>query len=316
MANPIDLAVGPPTAYLHLKPGTNSSHRLTIEQRGDLTLEVTPSLVDFVSDGKSGQPVLQPSSSFRYATLALPGDATGQTDPNSFTLSPRQKKNISLNFTIPSDAPEGEYPLTVLFRAKPDSTTTLTTGESEVSAVVGSNVIALISKSGEDKSSLSLEKIDSMQFVDSLMPISFTLIAKNTGKNASTASGSASITNWQNEELAEFPLYPDMILANSSRQLRTTSSLEKAATDPTLIQDTFTYRTLFLLGPHTISAKLESANSTQLNQSSLTQTVFAFPFSILAIFIIFVAAWRFSIILSTKKNKSPIQKEPQIKTSP
>jgi hypothetical protein len=304
-SQPIDLAVGPPTSYLHLKPGTTTSHRLTIEQQGTLPLEIAPTLVDFVSDGKTGQPVLKDSSSFRYATLSLPANSTGSVPPDthSFTLMPKQKKNIAITFTIPEGATQGEYPLTVLFRAKPDTSTTLSNGESGVSAIVGSNIIVLISDSDQDKSSLSLEKIQSWRLIDSLMPISFTVVAKNTGSNASTATGSATITDWRGESIAEFPFYPDMILANSTRQLRTTPSLEKAAKDPSLIQAIFSYRTLFLLGPYTITATLTSDSSTQLNHSSLTQTVIALPFSLLVVIALSLIAWRFFLLLNTKSNQ-------------
>lgn len=301
MTNPIDLAVGPPTTYLHLKPGTTSSQRLVIEQKGSLVLDITPSLVDFASDGKTGQPALKDTSTFRYATLTLPNDASPQADSHTFTLTPQQKKNISVNFDIPSNATEGEYPLTILFRAKPSEATTIGAGESEVSAVVGSNIIVLISKSGKDQSQLTLEKIDSMRFIDSLMPLSFTITAKNDGGNASTASGSATISDSQQHQLAEFPFYPDMVLANSTRQLRTTPSLEKAAVDPSLITSVFNYKSWFLIGQYTIQAKLENTTSNQNTDSELTQTVIALPFSFVIVAILCLAVWRFFLLLNTKK---------------
>jgi hypothetical protein len=296
---PIDLAVGPPTTYLHLKPGTKSTHRLSIQQKGTLPLEITPSLVDFVSDGTSGQPILASESTFRYVTLSLPGDTNTQT--NSFNLDPNQTKNSVLNFDIPAEAPEGEFPLTILFRAKPNQQYTVNPGNSEVNAVVGANIVVLISDSGQDKSNITLEKIESWKLVDSFMPISFTVLAKNSGSNASTASGSARITNWQNQPVATFPLYPDMILANSTRHLRTAPSLEAALQDPSLLSPQFAYRSLFLLGPYTIDVDLQQNTTNQRTDSSLTQVVIALPFSLVAILLLLLLSWRFFLFLSTKK---------------
>lgn len=56
--------------------------------------------------------------------------------------------------------------------------------------------------------------------VDSLGGLEFEILAKNTGINATNASGSLVITNLQSKKVAQHYFFPDMILENSTRLLR------------------------------------------------------------------------------------------------
>lgn len=299
-SKPIDLGVAPPTSYMYIKPGSKSKHTITLEQQGTLPLQITPSLVDFKADGVSGQPALAENSQFRYITLTLPD---GNTTQNSFTLNPGQRKSILVNFDVPTDASEGEYTMTMLFKAQANQETTLGTGQSEVSAVVGSNIIALISQTDRDRSNVYLEEIKSLKVIDSLMPLTFNVVAKNSGHNAGAASGSASITNWKNQEVTSFSFYPDMILSGSTRHLRTTPSLKEAQENPETITDQFTYKPGLLIGPYTITATLEHESSEQVSNSSHSHTVLALPISILTLILISLVVWYLFTILSTKYKK-------------
>jgi hypothetical protein len=304
----IDLSVSPPVKYFHIEPGQKKTIGITLEQKGRVPLEIVPSLVDFSSDGETGQPVLGDASDFRYLTVTLPNDDTETTSGTSFILKPGNKKNISLTLDIPTDAVEGEYPLTVLFRAKPDSSSTISQPGSKISAVVGSNLIVLISTTNRDRSNLLLEEIRTYKLVDSFMPLSFKLLAKNSGHNATTASGSATIKNWQNNEVAYFPMYPDMVLAQSTRLLRTASDLEAASNDVSLIKNDFEYKPLFAIGPYTITATLEKHSNDILETSTVTQTVFALPFSLVIIILIIIGVWSIFSFLSTKnKNEETLE---------
>jgi hypothetical protein len=295
----IDIGVSPPTTYFHIEPGKKKSLSITLEQKGTLTLEITPSLVDFSSDGETGQPRLDISSKFKYLTLALPQSTTpGNT--TSFTLDPGKKKNVQLTLDIPSTAAEGEFPLTILFKATPDYSNSIEQPGSEVSAIVGSNLIVVISTTDRDRSNLTLDEIKTLKVIDNLMPISFTLFAKNSGHNATTASGSAQITNWQDKVVAEFPIYPDMVLAQSSRKLRTTQDLAKALEDPSLIASVFFFRPNFAFGPYTITATLEKTTHDIVETNTVSQTIFALPFSFVILILISIGVWAIFLYLRTK----------------
>jgi len=303
---PVDIAISPPVTYFQIEPGQKKTFTITIEQKGNLQVEITPSLVDFTSDGKTGQPVLGDSSEFRYLKLTLPKNTTPDVnnDSSSFILEPNKRKNIQVTLDIPSNAAEGEFPLTLLFRAKPAAAAyTINTGTGgEVNAVIGSNLIVLISPTDRDRGNLVLENIKTLKIIDSFMPISFTLSAKNNGKNATTASGSAEIKNWQNTVLREFPIYPDMVLAKTTRNIRTADSISASLDDPSLISDVFSYRPTFALGPYTITATLEKTTQDIAETNTVTQTIFALPFSLIIIILISAAVWFIFSYLRTKNS--------------
>jgi hypothetical protein len=283
---PLDIGISPPTTYLQIAPGNKKTHRVTLEQKGSLPLEITPSVVDFTTDDKTGSPVLSDVSSFRHITLTLPGSNSNNANKTSFILQPGEKKNITFTLDIPPNAIEDEYLMTLLFRAKTAPGVTLAQNTSEVSGVIGSNLIALISHSERDLGKLQIEKVDAPRIVDSFSDITFTTIVKNIGKNATTASGSATITDWQGQEVASFQVYPDMILRNSSRQLRTALSLEEALEKPETISDHFTYQGLFLFGPYTITLDLAKSSQPTAGSETYSSTVIAAPFSILIVAIV------------------------------
>lgn len=294
-AKPFDLGVSPPTTYLQIAPGSKKTLAISIEQQGTLPLEVTPSLVDFTSDGLTGQPVLGNGSSFRHITLTLPGEQ--QPNKTSFLLQPKEKKSLTLTIDIPEQEPEQEHHLTLLFRAQVPDDIVLGSG-SEVSGVVGSNIIILTSHSERDRGLLELSKYDIPKFVDSFSRLTFSGVVKNTGLNATTASGSATVTDWRGTQVAEYPLYPDMVLADTARQLRTAPSIEQALAQPEKIADEFIFSAPFLLGPYqvTISVIQSSQDSTQISQ--VTKTVIAAPFSVILVMIscgLIYAFYRYSI---------------------
>lgn len=273
--SPIDLSLSPPTTYLQVTPGKTVTHTVILEQHGSAPLEITPQIVDFTSDGSTGAPQLEltKSPSFTHLTIQTAPLQLGQ----SFVLNPGQKKQIVFAISPPANSPQAEYPLTLLFVAKPAQALTITTG-SQVSGIIGSNLIVFVSANAEDKGKVSLKEIQTPRLVDSFGALAFSLLAENEGRNATTASGSALIKDWRNETVAEYEVYPDMILAQTTRLLRTGTSLEEDDTD--LLSTDFRYKPIFLFGPYTISAQLAENGQTDDFNSVISVTVFAFPYSL------------------------------------
>ncbi len=305
-AKAIDLVITPPVEYLSLKPGESLQHRVVIEQKGQLPVEITPHLVSFESDGVSNSPQLKAESDFKQFTLELPipqidttlqmsssaENSQPQTLPTKgFILQPGEKKTIGINFTTLPNSPEKEYPLTLLFFAKEQQdpfaigTSQANPGsQTKVQGAIGSNIILLVSNSDRNRGSITIDSIQPPRLVDSLSDLHFSILAKNTGSHATQASGSAKITNWQGTEVAQFTFFPDMILANTSRLLRTAGSTELSEDlDPTAVSTIFRYKPFFLLGPYTITATIEN------EEQSLT--VFALPYSIILVATVLILGW-------------------------
>lgn len=322
----IDLIVTPPVEYLSLKPGESTQHRVVIEQKGQVPIEVTPHLVSFESDGISNSPLLTSESDFKQFQLELPIPqidtsiqlASSDSAPSpmmlpakGFVLQPGEKKTVGITFTAVPNNIEKEYPLTLLFFAKAqedeytsdssqDGTKNNTNlgSQTNVQGAIGSNIILLISNSDRNRGNITIESIRPPKIVDSLSDLHFSILAKNTGAHATQASGSAKITNWQGTEVAQFMFFPDMILANTSRLLRTAGSSDindtKEDLDPTAVTTTFVYKPFFLLGPYTITANIE--NEVQ------STTVFALPYSIIIVFATLVLGWIFFSIFKLYSN--------------
>lgn len=303
----LDLSVSPPVTYLSVKPGESQQHTITIKQNGVTPLTVTPRLVSFKADGSTGQPLLSYSSEFKNFTLELPGAA------QSFTLLPGEQKNVGVTFSPPRETTEKEYPLSLVFFTEPLSDSNESEIQTQVTGSIASNIVLLVGQTELDRGKLSVEKIVPPFIVDSLGGLEFEILAKNSGINATNASGSATITNWQGKKVAQFYFFPDMILANSTRLLRNSNDsahvnlpslspqeLEEFLDnlDPEQITTQFKYQPTFLIGPYTITTELHSNGQPdqQVNQqpqqiSISSVMVLALPYSVIAVGATLLIGW-------------------------
>jgi hypothetical protein len=316
----VDLSINPPVAYIAVKPGETKRHIITIKQSGVTPLTVSPRLVSFKADGSTGQPLLSYSSEFKHYTLQLPG---GVSDTDTFTILPGEQKNIAITFNPPQETTEKEYPLSLVFFTKPLNEIDATGVQPQVTGSIASNIILLVGQSERDRGKLSIEKISPPFLVDSLGGLEFEILAKNTGINATNASGSVVITNWQGKKVAQHYFFPDMILANSTRLLRNiqnSSHIDLATLtsqeietfieklDPEKITPLFSYNPTFLIGPYTITAEIYTNGQTRYQNTQQSQTasvssvtVVALPYSIIAVSAVLLVGW---VIFYTFKARS------------
>ncbi len=273
--NNLDLSVSPPTAYLSVKPGATLQHTVTLENNSNQRLEISAKLVDFKADGKTGRPILGDGSIFSQIL-----QSKFNLD-KPFILEPGQKLPLQIRLNINSSAAQKEYPMTILFTAKPAFNANFNSSGGQVSAVIGSNLILLISQANEDQGKITLDNLDYSRLVDSLGKIKLQLVAKNTGSNATSVEGRIIIKNLLNKTVAEYIIYPDMILAGSTRQARVLKNSLAEFNDQgqlkpeqqQTLQNNIIYKPGFLFGIYSIEIKLN-------DETSVVQ-IFAFPFSIL-----------------------------------
>lgn len=281
------VTVSPATAYLKILPGNRETHTITIVSQSSQVLEITPKIVDFRPDGRTGQPILSDTTNFPYLV-----DGTSRFPP--IILQPKERAQLTLAFNPPPGSPDKEYPMTVIFTARPASTGITTDSASDISGAVASNIIVLISKEQEPSPQVSIKDFGTFRLVDSFGMISLKPIAENESFAAIVASGSASIKNWQGKPLAEFPLYPDSILGLSTRELRSfiIENTPGNEAEPQLVPKPFQFDKPFLFGIYRIGLVL--------NTEEAEITLVALPFSI--IFAILVGAGSYGIYtLITKK---------------
>jgi hypothetical protein len=305
-SDPFHISISPPVAYIQVKPGDSLTHAITVQHKGTVPLTVTPILVDF-SASQTGQGIsLTETSTFPYLTAESKKQTT-----DAFTLNPGEKRTVALTFNPPSGVIEHEYHLTLLFKTQP-ATNEIPAIGAEVTGTIGSNVVVLISNGDRNRGQLHVREMKLPRLVDSLSGLSFTLSAENSGVMATQATGSATISDWRNQVVAEFQIYPDMVLANSSRLLRPSLPATASAQPPDqqtqpnvpLPQDSpeFKYKPWFLLGPYTVTVEL-GANGTTSEPTSYQ--VIALPFSLLLLAIVGAVVY---LIYTYFKPKLPLGK--------
>ena len=275
----INLSVSPPISYLQVPPGTTRSHTVVLENTGDKAITVTPSIVDFSSDGKTGRAIISNELSFPYITF-------GAEEVKELSVPAHKKAQLTLHIDVPKDADEREYPLTILFSSKKDSGLSgidplqVISSNSQISGGIGSNLVVLVSKESKLSQALKVVKLNTPRFVDSFGRIEFSPLIKNDSFSSSAASGSAEILNWKKEAVVEFEIYPDIVLGTNSREIRALRLGIKSDKPET---GAFSYKPSFLLGPYQIVINLE--NDQQIN-SKYIEVIYALPFSIIFIVVI------------------------------
>jgi len=283
----VDLRVSPPSAYLKLKPGSSATHTITLENLSDSPLTISPEIVDFTSDGKSGIPQIQKTLSFPY--LDMPEGGLG-----TLMMEPRQTAQLTLKFKAPQGVEVKEYPLTILFHQQNSNPEVNSrTSRAQVSASIGSNLVVLVSDRDLEPQ-LRVESIQSPIIANTFGSFEFSPLLSNLQVSATTASGSAQIINWRGRVVADWKIFPDVVLGGSTRQAQALIDVLGDSPRPGA----------FLLKTRLWGIYLVKVNTTHLNQEGLTVTdsaqnkyFFAIPyipsliviaFSILAVYTKFI----------------------------
>ncbi len=270
--NRFALEISPPVKYIQIKPGAKLSHTITLKNIGAFALEISPKIVDFAPDGESNVPILKKTTTFEY--IEVPEDSWP-----TLALKPNQSAQFTLNFSVPADAPEKEYPLTVLFEQRPLESS----GEgSRIAGALGSNLIVLISNKNTPNPDLTISSLGIFPLLDMFSILTVDPLITNHGFSAQPIQGTLTIRNWRGDLLKEFTLYPDVILGNSSRRARAQSPLqnpeETAVPEPIPLM----YESDWLFGVYQIDLQLTYSEAetaqTHIPLTSQRVTVVALPY--------------------------------------
>ncbi len=273
-----ELGVFPATAFLKIQQGGSATHTITLENTSAHTIRVAPRIVDFRSDNRTGTPLLTESTTFQYLE--------GITDPNkldTLLLQPKEKAALKLAFTIPSNAPSKEYPLTILFETTPDVPQPVVGAGAGIKTVIGSNLVVLITNTQEAPTLLSVSQLKTASVHDSFAGISFTPVVKNSSFASSVASSSAQIKNWRGKVVQTFEGMPVVVLGASSREIQTLPSNSDTPV-------AFEYKPSYLLGWYTLEFTVQTGLSTAPDSVTATRIVFALPFAVIAVLFSVIAS--------------------------
>ena len=238
--------ITPQVQYLRIKPGSKVKHTITIENNGETPLTVSPKILDFTADGTTGRPILLGQTEFPY--LDFDPEKT-----NAISIPAKKRAQLTLQFNVPEDAQEKEYPLTVLFESTPSSSNALTS-QSQLVGAIGSNLIVLISHEEQTSQLLNINSISTPFFVDSFKKVVLEPTIKNNHFAATNAAGSVVITDMFGNQVADFDIFPDTILGYSSRNLRALRTPFQQDVEPEAVP--FAFKPSFFFGLYTVEITL------------------------------------------------------------
>lgn len=270
----LDLTIDPPTTLIAVPPGGTATHTITLTNRSTTSLTIQPSLVEFTSDGKTGQPRL--GEPVTYPFISLGGqDAGGQAIRlgQTFALPAGRSQRLIVLIEPATDTPVAEYPLTFLFAASPESQFTLGGGSSlSTTAIVASNLILRLGDtSTSPAAAITLSSLKQTWLVDSFSDLKPTITLKNPAPISQLIQGQLTIRSWRGQAIKSWYFYPDLILGGATRELRVVEN------DPALLKTSEELAKLepvaplfepsWLLGWYTLELSLN--NGTELHQIRL-----------------------------------------------
>ncbi|MBU2542946.1 hypothetical protein KJ707_00035 [Patescibacteria group bacterium] len=275
------LTVFPPTVYLTIKPGSSMTHRILLKYDGKIAVKINPELVDFATDGLTGLPILQKPSKLGYIKLQNPDKQLG----TPFLLKPNSQVELILKIDPPLHAKRAEYPLTLLLTAVPDTTVIFDGSSAQTSGAVASNVILSVQDDYDNQGELEIDHLKLPKIIDSFASIKFSTLVKNTGRNAVAVGGKIQLRHgWSGKELKKWFIYPDVVLAENTRQLRGLLQ-DPDALEPNqeITFEELSYKPPFLIGPYEVIVDVGSANQADNVIQQRTQQVIALPLSVIGL---------------------------------
>lgn len=272
MATPFDLSISPSVVELTLQPGKLVTQTYLIENAGDTDLLVTPTLKDFISDGKTGTPILQEKTTFPFAQLQN-ADITLNTP---FTLKANSSQQLVLAIKPDENAEEKDWYLSLVLQTQPVQQEALVESGTSVTGNIASNILVRIAQSDQAELKWDVVLKGIPQFIDSLQSVNITPLVKNNSQTAAIPEMSMLILNWKNEIVFEQDGLPERVLAQSSREI---AAAKQRKDDPRSYQPTtFTFDPLFAVGPYTVRTTIRNNAA---GPKVVEESFMAFPFSLL-----------------------------------
>jgi len=305
----VSLGVFPPILQIQAIPPTNVKSKILIENLGDDPVDLKIGLKPFIaSDKENGQ--VDYSSDYNLADPFIFDKMQildGDTSIDLITLSPGQKKELTLEIALPQNEILGDYYFSIIFMSANQSETN--SNISGATAGIATNVLLSIGPKGPTQG--NIEEFSAPIF-KTRGPIPFTTRIRNTSNHFITTKGDIVIKNIFGQSVGKIDLLPVNILSRSVRSIPDSQQSPGANPPSNLKSYVLSLRSIaavwpetFLFGPYT--ATLTIALSDQGPLYRRTINFYAFPtetlFGILIIILIISA-----IIIRARKtaNKSKI----------
>jgi len=296
-AQSVDLGIYPPVFQVSATAPTNIEVPFFVQNFQDQSVDLSISEKPIIaSDNENGEVNLSDIlKSFPDPTIFDKVKILdGQNEIKSLTLLAKEKRNLTLQISLPANQEKGDYYFSLIFteNLQGQSSTDLT----QTQAAISSNVLLSVGPVG--KTDGVLQEF-SAPFFTLIGPVPFTIRLKNTSDHYITPKGTIEIKNMYGQIIGKVDLLPVNILSNTTRRI------------PDLLQSGFAsqkdYEKIkavveknpspvaiwpekFLLGPYTATLTISLSDQGPVFKKEIN--FFAFPaeylFAILAIIAIFI----------------------------
>jgi len=203
------VGVSPVTFELTGSPGDVIINQLKVfNPSTDTVIGIQMQVEDIAPTGEMGQVIVEPAETETYSIAQWI-----KTEPEEFTLNPREEKFVTFTITIPENVEPGGHYGVVLAGTKAIAG----------SGVIGTTIVervgalVLLITPGEMKEELVVKDF-SVPGYSEYGPIDFTIKLENKGTVHIKPVASITITNWLGEKVGEVQLSQKNILPDSVRK--------------------------------------------------------------------------------------------------
>ena len=291
MVRAASVRVAPASVYLQVGGGESKTLTYLLDNESNQDLWLTLEAMSFAPSQENGLPELLTHLEFPYITLT---DSSASALPR-LLLPAKSTTPVSVTVAPPLGIREKEYPVTVFFVT---SAVTPADSNTRVEMKIGSNLIITTDQSNLDKSQLLVDKLQAPLAVDTFLRPSFGLTVRNQGPLGTLLHGRVVLQKQNGVEVMSWPLWPDLILAQSTRLGRV--NLTDADGNIALTDKIHLPR--WLLGRYRLVVEISSGHP-QASGQIITDSVsfFAFPYCLTIVAILGIIAYLSANYLIRKK---------------
>ena len=215
-AQTISLSIWPPLLEVQMVPGKSVIQNYQLANNTDSFLEITPAIAPFEPDGENGQIKILPADNSPYFFSFT----TKEKFNKSFTLNPKETRQLSLKITLPKNNAEKDYYFTLLF----SSSANRQDQKNQAASVtkIGTNI--LLTSSSVEKPALlgRIYRFSTPMIIDSFSPVDFDLVLENFGRTFFKPFGQITVAGLLKQK-GEIKLLEQNILSGSKRKLTLSS---------------------------------------------------------------------------------------------
>ena len=277
LAQQFSAGITPTTVTIEAKAPADIKTPITLENLSDQNITYNIFLRPFkAGPEKNGEPDYNDEISPEYKEFFTNVFLTdGKVEISEITLTPKQKRDLTLNIIIPDQAPPSDYYFTVVFLANNSSANDISSF-SGARGGIGTNILLSIGPKSTPIGRVSNFYIP--KFV-SHGPLNISVEVANDNNYYVITQGNLVIKNMFNQIVSNIEIKPTNILARSSRLL---SNSDNPQNQPML-----TWNENFLLGFYKADLNVAISDKGPLVKQSAY--FFAFPIEFIAGLVVLVA---------------------------